>query len=64
MKSADQFASLLDALVEQQARLHGISPSDDPWTGRLARLFRFDPHRPLEPNLEVIAGYLPRTTCW
>lgn len=58
MKSADQFASLLDALVEQQARLHGISPSDDPWTGRLARLFRFDPHRPLEPNLEVIAGYL------
>ncbi len=58
MAAADQFALLLDAVAEQQARLHGIDPADDPWTGRLARLFRFDPHRALEPNLEAIAGYL------
>ena len=58
MTAADRFATLLDAVAEQQARLHGTDPSDDPWTGRLARLFRFDPHRPLGPNLELIAGYL------
>ena len=58
MTAADQFAILLDAVAEQQARLHGTDPSDDPWTGRLARLFRFDPRRPLGPNMEVIAGYL------
>ena len=58
MTASEQFAILLNAVAEQQVRLHGIDPSDDPWTGRLARLFRFDPHRPLEPNLEVIAGYL------
>lgn len=58
MTAAEQFAILLDAVAQQQARLHGIDPTADPWTGRLARLFRFDPHRPLEPNLEVIAGYL------
>ena len=58
MAAADQFALLLDAVAEQQARLHGIDPAADPWTGRLARLFRFDPHRALEPNLEAIAGYL------
>ncbi len=58
MTAADRFASLLDAVAEQQARLHGTDPAADPWTGRLARLFRFDPHRPLGPNLEVIAGYL------
>ena len=58
MTAADRFALLLDTVAEQQARLHGTDPADDPWTGRLARLFRFDPHRALEPNLEMIAGYL------
>ena len=58
MITAQQFAAYIDAVVEQQARLHGTAASDDPWTGRLARLFRFDPHRKLEPNLEIIASYL------
>ena len=58
MTAAEQFAILLDAVAEQQARLHGTDPAADPWTGRQARQFRFDPHRPLEPNLETIAGYL------
>ena len=30
----------------------------DPWRGSTARRFRFDPHRTLEPNLEVIAAYV------
>lgn len=58
MTAVDQFAILLDALAEQRARLHGVDPSADPWSGRLARLFRFDPHRNLGPNLEVIATYV------
>ena len=58
MTAAERFAFLLDAVSEQQARLHGIDSDDDPWTGRLASLFRFNPHRALEPNLEVICGYL------
>ncbi len=56
--AAEQFAFLLDAVSEQQARLHGINPAADPWTGRLASLFRFDPRRALGPNLEIIEGYL------
>ena len=58
MTASDRFTILLDAVAEQQARLHGTDSSADPWTGRLARLFRFDPHRALEPNLDAIAGYL------
>lgn len=58
MTAAEQFATYLDAVAEQQARLHGAAASGDPWTSRLARLFRFDPRRDLEPNLAAIASYL------
>ena len=58
MTAAEQFAAYLDAVAEQQARLHGAQAAGDPWTPRLARLFRFDPHRSLEPNLEIIASHL------
>ncbi len=58
MTAADQFAIRLDAVAEQQSRLFGAAASEDPWTRRLARLFRFDPHRTLEPNLEFIATYV------
>ncbi len=58
MTAADQFAVCLDAVAEQQSRLHGTAGSGDPWTRRLARLFRFDPRRILEPNLELISRYV------
>ncbi len=60
MTPAARFASRFDAIAEQQRRLFGAdgAPSADPWTPRLARLFRFDPRRTLEPNLEIIAGYV------
>ena len=38
--------------------MYGQESSADPWTGATARRFRFDPHRSLEPNLEVIASYV------
>jgi ubiquinone/menaquinone biosynthesis C-methylase UbiE len=56
--AAEQFALLLDAVSEQQGRLHGFDSATDPWAGRLASLFRFNPRRALGPNLEVIAGYV------
>lgn len=58
MKASDRFATLIDAVAEQQARLFGDAPSGDPWTPRLARLFSFDPRRTPEPNLAFIAQYL------
>ena len=58
MPAADQFATRLDAIAEQQARLFGEASTADPWTPRLARLFRFDPRRDPEPNLQVISQYV------
>jgi hypothetical protein len=40
----------------QRARLHG-APPDDPWGGPVARRFRYDPHRPLDAHLAVLASY-------
>ena len=58
MTAADQFANRLDAIAEQRSRLFGAASTADPWTPRLARLFRFDPRRDLEPNLQTIAQYV------
>jgi hypothetical protein len=55
--AADHYAALLDAVEEQQSRLFGPNPADI-WTGELAALFRFDPHRELDPNLAVLASYV------
>ena len=55
--AADHYAALLDAVEEQQLRLFGPNPADI-WTGELAALFRFDPHRELDPNLAVLASYV------
>ena len=52
--AAEQYASLLDAVQEQQLRLFGPLPADI-WTGQSAAQFRFDPHRELDPNLAVLA---------
>ena len=46
------------AIASQRSRIYGQEPSEDPWRGTTARLFRFDPHRSLDPNLEVIASYV------
>lgn len=58
MTATDRFATRLDAVAEQDYRLFGTASTDDQWTPRLARLFRFDPRRNLEPNLEAISRYV------
>lgn len=55
--SAGEYATLLDAVDEQQERLFGPRPPDI-WTGQSAAQFRFDPHRELDPNLAVLASYI------
>ena len=57
VSAAEVYASLCDAVQEQQLRLFGPRP-DDIWTGQSAAQFRFDPHRELDPNLAVLASYV------
>jgi SAM-dependent methyltransferase len=58
MTAAETYAARIDAVRAQRARLHGAPPPDDPWGGLVARRFRYDPHRPLDANLAVLASYL------
>ena len=58
MNAAETYAALIDAVSAQHLRVHGEPASQDPWAGRLARLFRFDPHRELDANLEIVASYV------
>ena len=56
--AAAEYAVYQDAIAAQRARIYGQEPTVDPWRGSTARRFRFDPHRTLEPNLEMIASYI------
>src|SRR2546428_8891323 len=57
MTAAEIYATRIDAVHAQRARLHGAPPPSDPWEGPVARRFRADPHRPLDANLAVLASY-------
>src|SRR5919108_2522810 len=58
MTAAEQYAGRVDAVNAQRARLHGERLPDDPWGGEMAQRYRYDPHRSLDANLEVIASYV------
>jgi 2-polyprenyl-3-methyl-5-hydroxy-6-metoxy-1,4-benzoquinol methylase len=60
MTAAEQYAASVDVVNAQHARLHGQQLPDDPWGGETAQRYRYDPHRSLDANLEVIASYLQR----
>lgn len=49
---------MVDAVNGQKIWTHGPAAEGDLWSGDAARLFRFDPHRALDANLEVIASYV------
>lgn len=55
--AVDRYATLLDAVEEQQLRMFGPRPADV-WTGQSAAQFRFDPHRELDANLAALASYV------
>jgi len=55
---AEEYAALHDAVEAQRIRLYGSQRQEDPWGGEAARVFRFDPRREFDANLEIIASYV------
>jgi len=58
MTAAETYAALIDAVSAQRLRLHGPQPPDDRFGGPVAQRFRYDPHRSLDVNLQVVASYV------
>ena len=58
MTSSETYASHLDALHAQNARIYGPAPEGDVWGGQAARQFRFDPHRNPDRNLAMIGSFV------
>ena len=56
--AAETYAARIDAVDAQHRRLHGEQVKADRWEAPFARTFRFDPHRDLDANLEIIASYV------
>ena len=58
MTAAETYAAYRDAVTALRDRIYGRDVPTDRWAGTTAQRFRFDAHRALEPNLEVIASYI------
>ena len=57
MSAATDYAARHDAVATQHSRIFGPQPPSDFW-GAMAQIFRMDPDRDLDTNLEVVASYL------
>ena len=57
MSAATDYAACQDAVAAQQSRIFGPEPPMDPW-GAMAELFRLDPQRDPEANLQVVSSYI------
>lgn len=58
MTAAENYAARIDGVRQQSARLRGPEPEQDRWHGAMARRFRADPRRALDPNLAAIAMHV------
>jgi hypothetical protein len=58
MTAVETYAALVDAASAQRSRIHGHQPAEDRFGGSVAQRFRFDPHRSLDANLQVVASYV------
>ena len=58
MTLADEYAAQHDAVEAQRIRLYGSQRQEDPWGGATAKVFRFDPRREFDANLEIIVSYV------
>ena len=58
MIAAEMYAAAIDARAAQDARLRPMPPGHDYWGGEMARRFRLDPRRTLDPALAAIAEYV------
>ena len=50
-----RYAARHDAVTTQRSRIFGPQPPSDFW-GAMAQLFRMDPSRDLDPNLDLVAS--------
>ncbi len=57
MTAANDYAAMVDAVNAQRVLIRNRQQPDDPWSGQAQR-FRFDPHRNLNANLEIIASHV------
>jgi SAM-dependent methyltransferase len=57
MTAADNYRARIDAVQAQRDRLVAPSPGTDRWE-RMAKQFRMDPNRELDPNLAATAGFI------
>jgi hypothetical protein len=53
--AAETYAARIDAVNAQRVRICGQETVHDPW-GAAAPVFRFDPHRQRDANLDAIAS--------
>src|ERR671925_1541718 len=60
MTAPEHYAASVDVVNAKRPRLHGQQLPDDRWGGETAQRYRYDPHRSLDANLEVIASYVQR----
>ena len=58
MTAVETYAALIDAVSAQRRRIHGHQPLEDHFGGPVAQRFRYDPHRSLDANLQVVASYV------
>jgi hypothetical protein len=58
MTAAETYAALIDAANAQRLRLRGEDVPGERWDHDTARRYIYDPYRPLDANLDVIASYV------
>ena len=58
MTNAEAYAARHDAVEAQRIQLYGSQRQEDRWDAEAATVFRSDPRRELDANLEIIASYV------
>ena len=58
MTAVETYAALVDAANDQRLRLQGEEVPGARWDRDAARRFTYDPYRPLDANLDIIASYV------
>jgi hypothetical protein len=58
MTAAELYTDLVDAANAQRVRLRGEEAIGARWDREVAQRFRYEPHRRLDANLDIIASYV------
>lgn len=59
MTAAETYIAMMDTASVQRARIHGERAPGERWNDNTnARRLRSDPHRALNANMEILAGFI------